>query len=169
MLICPPVVVYATGIKIYFEPLFTRAIRSVAFTVNPDQIHINNTLAGYYGPNPSSEAVVTFGHEISHLAQGIHEFSIQAEVLSTIVAYYLEDEVGVAHRSDGDYIIQNELDPWVDSDLEDYNTQGTTYPLPWPLRIGRGLSENWLVEWGITVPYLNPPTSRESGIPGGGR
>ncbi|MCC6191225.1 MAG: hypothetical protein IT318_19560 [Anaerolineales bacterium] len=169
MLICPPVSVYVTGVKIYFEPLVTRPLRSKAFTVNPDQIHINNTLAGYYGPNPSSEAVVTFGHEIAHLAQGIYEFSVQAEVLGTIVGYYLEDEVGASHRDDADYIIQNKLDPWNDLDLEEYNTQGILIPLPWPLRIGRGLSDNWLDQWSISLPYLNPPTSRESGLPGGGR
>lgn len=156
-----------SGIRIAFVPFSSYDIYALAIALPPGAIYIDNMSPGYSGQTPSSAAVVTFGHEISHLAQGIYAFSVQAEMLATVVGYYLEDELGVAHRSDARFIVEEQqLDPWHQADIEKYKEN---YSLPWPLMIGRGLSSNWLRKWSISLGYLNPPTSRESGIPGSGR
>jgi RHS repeat-associated protein len=152
-----PLLMGITGIKIYFEPYTTNVLHANAYAIWPDQIHINSSLSGYSGSFPSDVAVVTFGHEISHLAQGIRELSVQAEVLSTIVGYYLENDIGVSHRSDALFIIEDEkLDPWSLGDLQLYEEENH---LPWPLIWGNGLPRNWLDQWSITLPYpiSSPP------------
>ena len=119
-LLCLPL---PLGIKIYFEPLITGELGAQAFTIWPDQIHINSGLSGFSGATPSTEAVVTFGHEISHLAQGgfLPSISVQAEVLVTIVGYYLRKRARHCSSLRWKFIIDNHLDPWAISDLMNYD------------------------------------------------
>jgi hypothetical protein len=152
--LCQPLPILP-GIKIYFGSYNLEWFHPLGFAVVPDKIYINSKYPGYYGPTPSKDAVVTFGHEISHLSQSLNEFSVQAEILSTIVTYYLEKDLGVSHRYDSIFIIENrKIDPWYINDLRLY---GEKFSLPWPLIWGTGLPKNWLERWGITLPY---PTSQ---------
>ncbi len=184
-LVCPPLPML-NGIKIYFEPLITGELGAQAFTIWPDQIHINSGLSGFSGMTPSKQAVVTFGHEISHLAQDgfLPSLSVQAEVLATIVGYYLEGDLGSDHRDDGVFIISNRLDPWLTTDLaiyDDYYVRVYGKKLPYLYWGTNGVSRNWLIYWGITLPYQTsdskprpdpvptppPPTSPPTPVPPG--
>ena len=98
-LVCAPLASFATGIKVYFESFTTNLINANGYAIWPDQIHINNSLPGYMpGSPPSAMALVTFGHEISHLAQGPKGLSVQAEALSTIVGYYLDWTLSIRRK-----------------------------------------------------------------------
>jgi RHS repeat-associated protein len=146
------------GIKIYFEPLVTGILSAQAVTIWPDQIHIKSGSSEYSNETPSTEAVITFGHEISHLAQGgfLPSLSVQAEALATIVGYYLERDLASNHRNDGLFIINNRLDPWSDADLMKYDEFYYDYfhkRLPYLIWGANGISRNWLENWSITLPY----------------
>ncbi|MEJ2266879.1 MAG: RHS repeat-associated core domain-containing protein [Anaerolineales bacterium] len=168
-LVCPPLALL-NGIKIYFEPIITSELGAQAFTIWPDQIHINSGLSGFSGTRPSTQAVVTFGHEISHLAQGgfLPSLSVQAEVLATIVGYYLEGELGAVHRFDGKFVIDNRLDPWEISDLmiyDGYYLNAYHTRLPYLVWGNDGIARNWLTNWGITLPYPISPDPKPNPDP----
>jgi RHS repeat-associated protein len=140
---------YPLTLKVIFEPVIPNILGANAFTISPNEIHINSSIPGYSGSVPSTTAVVTFGHEITHLDQLGAEFSVQAEMLSTIVGYYLEEEQGEPHRVDATTIIEGHLNPWNNDDLALYKR---SFQLPWPLVIGNGLPRNWLGKWNIILP-----------------
>ena len=146
------------GIRIIFEPTITGWEHALAITIWPNQILINSNYQGYNGPIPSLEAIDTFGHEISHLAQGgfLPSLSYQAELLARIVENYLEEEIGSTHNDDGLFILTNQLDPWLRDDVVIYKDfYMTNYPnrLPWLFWGVSGLPRDWLSNWGITLPY----------------
>jgi RHS repeat-associated protein len=154
---CRPVPI-PSGIKIIFEPYITGWREAYAIAIWPNQIFINSSFQGYSGSTPSPKAVVTFGHEISHLAQGgfLSSLSYHAEVLASIVGYYLEIEQDTVHGDDGSFIINNRLDPWSTTDLKKYDEyywKSYNKRLPYLIWGTDGLSRNWLGNWSITLPY----------------
>jgi hypothetical protein len=139
---------------------FVANLPANGMAVWPDKILLNSLMPGFQGPTPTyGDAVVTLGHEISHLSQGPTALSVQGEVLSTIVGYYLENEQAVAHRDDAEFIFRHNLNPWSELDLQTYN-EGLAKlnygKLPWPLMSLGGTSKDWLVRFNITLTYLSP-------------
>ena len=92
-------------------------------------------------------------------------FSIQGEMLTAILSYQLEDELGLPqHYIEGVDIVNSQWDPWNDSDLEAFKflphwKRGFSM---FPLRpITGDLPRNWLKQWGTNFPYyIAPPPSR---------
>ena len=159
----PPLPSDAFGVKFGFMPALPG--NAVAITLVPGAILFNSSLPGYQGATPTNRAVVTLGHEISHLAQGEASVSVQGEVLSTIVAYYLESALGEEHRFDAKFIFENEIDPWSDTDLETYRNYWKQFGviIPGPLVYPFGdIPKEWLTRFGIYLPYLssNPRRGR---------
>jgi RHS repeat-associated protein len=171
-LVCGPLAYFASGIKIFFESLIPGWREAYAITIWPDQIHVNSSISGFYGPLPSTQAVAIFGHEISHFSQGgiAGSLSVQSELLARIVEYYLHSELGESHEADGLFIINNHLDPWSIDDLKKYDKyyfDRYHHHLPYLTKGPNGIDRNWLANWSITLPYqLSPdPKSEPKPIP----
>jgi len=154
----PPLANHLLGIKIAFVPNpGVGMVLPGTILLNPDYMN---------GPKASGRGLVTFAHEISHLEQGVtNAFSMQAEMLSAILSYQLEDEIGEAHYIEGQDIVAAQWNPWEDNDLRAFKTHPNWERrfTPFPLRpIWGDLSKDWLDQWGTTFPYpiflpTNPP------------
>ena len=149
----PPLATHILGIKIAFVP--NPGIGMVlpgTILLNPD--HIN-------GPKATGRGLVTFAHEISHLEQGVmNAFSVQAEMLTAILSYQLEAEIGEQHHQEGVDIVNNQWNPWDDNDLHAFKTHQhwKNHFRPFPLRpIWGDLPKDWLKQWGTTFPYTISP------------
>ncbi|MGH2538248.1 MAG: RHS repeat-associated core domain-containing protein [Candidatus Promineifilaceae bacterium] len=92
-----------SGVRIHFNPV-PPLIRAGAFVIPPTDIFLDSSVIN--GADADLADVATFGHEISHLAQGrLNFFSVHAEMLSAIVGYRLEEEFRLGrHHFEGVYI-----------------------------------------------------------------
>ena len=72
-------------------------------------------------------------------------------MLTAILSYQLETELGVRHFAEGSDIVNAQWDPWIDADLKVFKKK---WKLVYPLRPWDGdLPWNWLDQWGTTFPY----------------
>lgn len=142
------------GIRITFNPIIPNWIGGQAMTIPPQDIVFDSTKIN--GATATLEQVTTFGHEISHLEQGLAKwFSVQSEMLSAILTYRLATELGAPHHPEGEDIRIGQgtagdpqpYDPWSDADLQTFKEQ---WHLPYPLRpLGGDLPKDWLDQWGV--------------------
>jgi RHS repeat-associated protein len=157
--ICTPILLARArriwGIKVVFNPVIPGCLGGRAMAIPPDYISFNSTL--FSGPIASLEAVALFGHEISHLEQGLKWFSVQSEMLTAILTYRLEDELGIPHFPEGEDVRigfgtlgnPQTYDPWADVSLKAFKKQ---WNLRYPLRpIAGDLPKNWLNQWGVAL------------------
>ncbi len=97
----------------------------------------------------NGDGITAFAHEVIHLSQGIKGFSIQAELLTVMLEYRLEDEMGVAHDSQTELVAKKGWNPWDTQDLKAAaQALGGIYQ-HYPLRpLGGDFSKDWLSRWG---------------------
>ena len=155
----PPLAPFLWGIKIEFTPL----VRGGMAFPPPDVIFLDSNRYG--GKKTASPVeVALFAHEISHLEQQPFRFiSIQSEVLSYLLEYQLEKELGTtAHNPYSEFIFDNHLDPWKDANLEQFRTEFQNVYGWFPLRpFGGDLPRDWLDQWGTKLPSSPPPQTKK--------
>lgn len=169
-IVFPPLAASIWGIRITFNPLTP----GQAAATPPGDIFLNSKLIN--GPIATLANVATFGHEISHLEQGFPAFfSVHAEMLSAILTFRLENELGIGHHREG-VIIETgrgpgqSFDPWNVSDLEEFKRRMDEEGMPvnYPLLPLTGfLDRNWFDQWGV-VPFklpTSPPSPPSTPVP----
>jgi RHS repeat-associated protein len=117
------------------------------------------------GPNPTGFGVVTFGHEVSHWAQGLIRFTIQGEVLSRFVEEQLRRDLESIYHNirfgEGTAHIVDSYNPFSRESLhlarnwmvENFNIYYGLMPLGWP----GGLDQSWLKRFYVQVQIPPAP------------
>lgn len=174
-IVFPPLVGRIWGIRISFNPVMPNWIGGQAAAIPPQDIFLDSTRIN--GAIADLEDVATFGHEISHLEQGFDQFfSVHSELLSTMLTYRLETQLGIAKRHPaGEIAKAGSYNPWNESDLEAFKNEMARQdmPLRYPLKpVGGYLPRNWFDQWGV-APFTNPsplpslrPTPPGTHLPG---
>ena len=115
-----------------------------------DRIVINSKT--YNGAIASPEGAVLFAHEITHQSQGIHEFTVQGELLAEYFQYQLESEFGNSIFPIAQWGVDNELNPWDETDLKKFQDYLKGVYNYMSLMIGNGLPKEWILQWGTDYP-----------------
>ena len=168
----PPLAGRIWGIRIAFNPIIPGVLGGLAAAIPPQDIFVNSTLIN--GATASLDEVATFGHEISHLEQGFPAFfSVHTEMLSGILTYRLEDELGISRHHPEGVLIETgggtgrSFDPWDISDLREFKNEMKEAGMPldyYPLFPVTGfLERSWFNQWGV-APF-RPPTPPPSPTP----
>lgn len=98
----------------------------------------------------NGDGITAFAHEVVHLSQGIKGFSMQAELLTVLLEYQLENELGAAHDGETELVARKGWNPWNAQDLKAAaQALGGMYRY-YPLRpLGGDFSQDYLSRWGL--------------------